>query len=56
LAGAQAHLSAGFLQPVQTLFSMGRPHFLHGEHPQTWHMVLLLHSVPDLPNIIGAIT
>jgi hypothetical protein len=37
-AGLQEHLSAGFLQPEQTLFSMGLPHFLQGEQPHVWHM------------------
>jgi hypothetical protein len=39
-AGLQVHLSEGFLQPEQTLFSMGLPHFLQGEQPHVWHMVV----------------
>jgi hypothetical protein len=31
--GAHVHTLAGFLHPEQTLFFMGLPHFLHGEHP-----------------------
>lgn len=37
--GWQVQSFAGFLQPEQTLFSIGMPHFLHGVHPQTWHIV-----------------
>jgi len=29
----QTHLSAGLLQPEQTLFSIGLPHFWHGVQP-----------------------
>jgi len=30
----QVHSEASFLQPEQTPFSIGIPHFLHGVHPQ----------------------
>jgi hypothetical protein len=46
LVGLQVHLSDGFLQPEQTLFSIGLPHVLQGEHPQVWHMaVSFLHAL-----------
>jgi hypothetical protein len=31
--GGQVQSLAGLLQPEQTLFFIGRPHLLHGEHP-----------------------
>jgi hypothetical protein len=31
--GSHVHSLAGFSQPEQTLFLIGLPHFLHGEHP-----------------------
>jgi len=36
--GGQVQSLAGLLQPEQTLLFIGRPHFLHGEHPHAWHM------------------
>jgi hypothetical protein len=30
----QVHSLAGLPQPLQTLFSIGAPHFLQGVHPQ----------------------
>jgi hypothetical protein len=33
LVGLQVHSFAGFLQPEQTLFSIGFPQVLHGLHP-----------------------
>jgi len=35
----QVQSLAGLLQPEQTLFFIGRPHFLHGVHPHAWHIV-----------------
>jgi hypothetical protein len=32
--GSQVHSEEGFLQPEHTLFSIARPHTLHGVHPQ----------------------
>ncbi len=40
LLGWQVHLSAGLLQPEHTLFLISRPHFLHGEQPQLWHIAV----------------
>lgn len=33
LAGLQVHCDDGFLQPEQTLFSIGLPQTLHGVQP-----------------------
>ena len=38
LTGLQAHSDDALPQPEHTLFSILRPHTLHGEHPHVWHM------------------
>jgi hypothetical protein len=40
--GLQVHWAAFLLHPLQTPFSIGLPHFLHGVHPHDWHIVLPL--------------
>ena len=44
-----AQLAAAFPQPEQTPFLISLPHFLHGAHPQDWHIAkpLSLKRVSD---------
>jgi len=42
LTGLQVQPEAALPQPLQTLSLISRPHFLHGEHPHVWHMVVSL--------------
>ena len=51
--GSQVHWEEGFWQPLQTLFSILRPHLSHGLHPHVWHMAGSFRLAFGLPDFGG---